>query len=95
MRIMKDSEGPIIDMTPSGQFAQEPITAPALGTIVLRVLLFTIALGFAALAFWVALFTVPILMILGLVGYGWFRFNAARGHFRFNKMTASHVARWR
>ncbi|MBW4037097.1 MAG: hypothetical protein HIU90_16660 [Proteobacteria bacterium] len=80
---MKMTNGPIIDMTPSGHFAQEPITGPTLGVILARVLVFTIALGFAALAFWLAVFTVPILIVIGLVGYGYFRFKMARGGFTF------------
>jgi fatty acid desaturase len=82
---MKTTNGPIIDMTPSGHFAQEPITGPTLGVILARVLVFTIALGFAALAFWLAVFTVPILIVIGLVGYGYFRFKTARGGFSFDR----------
>ncbi len=66
-------------MTPSGQFAHEPIAGPTLGVILARVLVFTVALGFAALAFWLAVFTVPVLIVIGLGVYGYVRFKTARG----------------
>jgi hypothetical protein len=84
---MKTTNGPIIDMTPSGHFAHEPIAGPTLGVILARVLVFTIALGFAALAFWLAVFTVPVLLVIGLAGYAYLRFKIARGGFGAFTMT--------
>jgi len=64
---MKDSEGPIIDMTPDGAFVDPP--KATLGTIVLRVLVFGIILFVGAVAFWTALFMLPVLILMGLAAY--------------------------
>jgi hypothetical protein len=61
----------IIDMSPDGKFIAPP--APSLGTIAARVAAFGIGLLVLAVAFWTALFMLPILFILGVVGYFAFR----------------------
>jgi uncharacterized membrane protein len=67
---MAKSDGPVIDMTPDGAFIDPPKSAPvSLGTIVARVIAFGVALCVVALLFWAALFVIPVLVVLGVVGY--------------------------
>jgi uncharacterized membrane protein len=54
-------------MTPDGAFIEPP--KPRLGTILARIIAFGILLVAAAVAFWMALFIIPILIILGIAGY--------------------------
>jgi hypothetical protein len=90
---MKMTNGPIIDMTPAGNFADRPVQGPNLGVILARVLVFSVALGFAALAFWLAVFTVPVLIVLGFVGYLYVRFKTSRGGLRFGMVTPNRPRR--
>ncbi|HQT47045.1 MAG: hypothetical protein B7X08_06580 [Acidocella sp. 20-63-7] len=64
---MKKSEGPVIDMTPEGAFVEPPKTS--WGTILLRIIALGLVVFTAALAFWMALFILPFLLLLGLVAY--------------------------
>jgi len=57
----------VIDMTPQGDFI-EP-AKPTLGTILARIIAFGLLLVIAAVAFWMALFIVPVLIILGIAFY--------------------------
>ncbi|MDD2876726.1 MAG: hypothetical protein PHT60_07930 [Acidiphilium sp.] len=83
-------------MTPAGDFSRDfsrqPVTRPTLGGILARLVGFTIVLGFAALAFWLAVFTVPILIVVGLVAYAYVRFRMARHGIRFRHVT---IRTWR
>jgi len=64
---MATSEGPVIDMTPDGAFIEPP--KPTLGTILLRLAAFGVFLCIAGLLFWTVLFLIPVLLVLGVVGY--------------------------
>jgi len=90
---MKTSDGPIIDMTPTGGFVNEPIAGPTLGVIIARVIAFALVLGIAAIAFWLAVFTIPVLIVLGLVGYGYLRFRMARHGVRFRSVVVRPARR--
>lgn len=68
--------GPVIDMTPEGDFI-EP-SKPTLGTIIARIIAFGLLLVIAAMAFWMALFIVPVLIILGIAGYAMTRAQIRR-----------------
>lgn len=54
-------------MTRGGEFIDPP--KPSLGVILARLAAFGVLLVVAAVAFWAALFIIPILLALGLVGY--------------------------
>lgn len=54
-------------MTCGGEFIDPP--KPSLGVILARLAAFGVLLVVAAVAFWAALFIIPILLALGLVGY--------------------------
>jgi len=69
-------QGPVIDMTPDGHFV-EP-AKPTIGVIVARLVAFAVLLLMAAVAFWMALFIVPVLIILALAGYAVMRAQARR-----------------
>jgi uncharacterized membrane protein len=67
---MAKSDGPVIDMTPDGAFIDPPKPAPvSFGTIVARLIAFGVALCIVAVLFWAALFIIPVLVVLGVVGY--------------------------
>ncbi|MDE8347274.1 MAG: hypothetical protein POH28_14055 [Acidocella sp.] len=63
-------------MTPDGAFIEPP--KPSLGTILARVLAFALFLGVMAVAFWTALFMIPVLLVMGLVGYAVMRLQVRR-----------------
>ncbi len=73
---MRHSNGPVIYMTPEGDFIQPP--KPTLGTIVARLAAFAVLLMVAAVAFWMAMFIVPVLIILGVAGYALARTQSRR-----------------
>lgn len=73
---MANSDGPVIDMTPDGAFIQP--AKPSLGMILARLAAFAVFLGVAAVAFWTALFMIPVLLVLGLVGYAVMRMQFRR-----------------
>ncbi|HEX7389191.1 MAG TPA: hypothetical protein VF286_03705 [Acidiphilium sp.] len=78
---MTHGNGPVIDMTLNGDFRQRP--KPSFGAIVLRLAAFALFLGFAALAFWLTVFAMPLLIVAGLICYGVFRVQMARRGLRF------------
>jgi hypothetical protein len=65
--MMANQNGPIIDMTRGGEFIDPP--SPSLGTIAARLAAFGVLLVVAALAVWAALFIIPVLIVLAVVGY--------------------------
>ncbi len=65
--VMANANGPIIDMTPDGDFITPP--KPTLGSIFARLAAFAVLLVVAAVAFWMALFIVPVMIILGIAAY--------------------------
>ncbi len=73
---MAKFNGPVIDMTPDGDFI-EP-SKPTLGTILARIIAFGMLLVIAAVAFWMALFIIPVLIILGVAGYAFARMQVRR-----------------
>ncbi len=73
---MANQNGPIIDMTPDGAFI-EP-TKPSYFTILARLAAFAVLLLVAAVTFWMALFIVPVLIILGIAGYALSRTQVRR-----------------
>jgi uncharacterized membrane protein len=64
---MRKQNGPVIDMTPDGNFVQP--AQPTLGTIVARLVGFAVLLVIAAVAFWMAMFIIPIVIILAIAGF--------------------------
>ncbi len=76
MTLMGNFNGPVIDMTPDGNFVEPP--KPTLGTILARIIAFGILLVVAAVAFWTALFIIPVLIILGVAGYAFARMQVRR-----------------
>jgi hypothetical protein len=79
----QDADGPVIDMTPDGQFTQAPTPMPsplAARVIGLAVLVAVLAgaLAVALLALWLALQLIPIAIGAGLIAYGAFRFQLWR-----------------
>lgn len=78
------SSGPVLDMTPDGQFIDAPprgnvppLAAKALAISVFVAVLAGIA-GVAMLALWLALQLIPIAIGAGLIAYGVFRFQVWR-----------------
>ena len=64
---MANDESPLIDMTPDGRFIEPP--KPTLGMILLRLAAFGLFLCIGALVFWTMLFMLPVLILLGVIGY--------------------------
>jgi hypothetical protein len=64
---MNKQNGPVIDMTPDGNFVQP--AQPTLGVILARLAGFAALLIIAAVAFWMALFIIPILIILAIAAF--------------------------
>ena len=73
---MANQNGPVLDMTPDGAFI-EP-TKPSYFTILARLAAFAVLLLVAAVTFWMALFIVPVLIILGIAGYALARTQVRR-----------------
>jgi uncharacterized BrkB/YihY/UPF0761 family membrane protein len=69
----------IIDMTRNGEFIDPP--KPTLGAIVARLAAFGALLLVAALAFWMALFIIPVVLVLGVAGFFYARHQIKRGRF--------------
>jgi hypothetical protein len=78
---MTQQHAPTIDMTISGEFRDPPGRYPSLAVIALRVAAFGLMLGFAAIVFWLAVFTLPLLFVFGVAAYLYVRFQMARGKF--------------
>lgn len=66
-------------MTRNGAFIDPP--KASLGTIVARLAAFGAVLLVAAVAFWMALFIIPVLLVLGVAGYFYARHQMKRGRF--------------
>jgi hypothetical protein len=71
-----------LDMTPDGQFRRQPGRAglPFMQRIFLgAVIVATVAGGFAlsALAFWLAMFLLPVALVAGLVAWGMLKMMSA------------------
>ncbi|HTQ71510.1 MAG TPA: hypothetical protein VMH92_08465 [Acidocella sp.] len=64
---MANENGPVLDMTPDGQFVQPP--KPSLAQILLRLAAFGLALCIGAVLVWTAFLMIPILLVLGFAGY--------------------------
>lgn len=89
---MNRDNTPIIDMTASGEFRDMRPKRPSLMTIAARVVAFGLLLGFAALLFWLAVFTIPVLIVLGICAYLFGRFQFARRH---GSAGATTIRMWR
>jgi len=76
---MKSNPGPILDMTPSGEFAGPP--KPKLADVVARFVGFLILLGVGIAAFWITLFSIPFLILGGLALYAlyWWKRPSVHG----------------
>lgn len=72
---MANRDAKLIDMTPDGRFIEPP--KPTLGMILLRLAAFGVFLAVGALVFWTMLFMLPVLILLGVIGY-----FVARGQMR-------------
>jgi uncharacterized membrane protein len=64
---MANQNGPLIDMTPDGRIIDPP--KPTLGMILLRLAAFAVFLCIGALVFWTMIFMLPVLLVLGVIGY--------------------------
>ncbi len=76
---MANSNAPTIDMTRNGEFIDPP--KASLGTIAARLAAFGALLLVAAVAFWMALFMLPVLFVLGVAGYFYARHQIKHGRF--------------
>jgi hypothetical protein len=78
--LSKPGDRRTLDMTPDGQFRSKP-GLPIMDRIFLgAVVVAVIAGGFAlsALAFWIALFLLPVALVAGLIAWGMLRIMSAR-----------------
>lgn len=73
---MANANGPILNMTPDGAFI-EP-AKPKLGIILARLAAFAVLLVVAAMTFWMALFIIPVMIILGIAAYAFSRSQVRR-----------------
>jgi len=64
---MEHSQGPVIDMTPDGQFIEPP--KPSILTYLLRLALFGVALAAVVALFWTIILVLPLLILAGVIGY--------------------------
>jgi len=64
---MAKQNGLIIDMTIDGNIKSP--ARPTLGTILARLAAFGIGLFVIGIAFWTALFMLPVILVLGVVAY--------------------------
>jgi hypothetical protein len=78
---MEHSNGPVIDMTPDGQFIEPP--KPSIFTYLLRLALFAVALAAVVALFWTVLLVLPLLFLAGIVGFFLFRPQIIRVQRRF------------
>jgi hypothetical protein len=69
--------GPQIDMTPDGQFLEPPRETPAEKLLRYGVVVAAIAglVAVAALAFWLAVLLIPVVIIAAAVAYAAFRWR--------------------
>jgi hypothetical protein len=68
---MEKSQGPVIDMTPDGQFVEPP--KPSIVTWLLRLAMFGLSLAIVFALFWTVILVVPLLILAGLVSFLLFR----------------------
>jgi hypothetical protein len=54
-------------MTPDGRFIEPP--KPSWGAILVRLALFGLFLAIGAMVFWTLLFMIPVILVLGIIGY--------------------------
>ncbi|MGE4481270.1 hypothetical protein [Acidocella sp.] len=65
--VMANNNGPVLDMTPDGQFVEPP--KPSLTQVLLRLAAFGLALCVGAALVWTAFLMIPVLLVLGFAGY--------------------------
>jgi hypothetical protein len=68
---MEQSNGPVIDMTPDGEFIDPP--KPSILTYLLRLALFGVALAAVAALFWTVILVLPLLILAGAIAFFAFR----------------------
>lgn len=68
---MEQSNGPVIDMTPDGQFIDPP--KPSIFAYLLRLALFGVALAAIAALFWTVILVLPLFILAGVIGVFIFR----------------------
>lgn len=68
---MEHPHGPVIDMTPDGQFIEPP--KPSILSYLLRLALFGVALAVIVTLFWTLVLLIPLLLLVGAVGFFLFR----------------------
>jgi hypothetical protein len=68
---MEHSNGPVIDMTPDGQFIEPP--KPSILTYLLRLAMFGVALAVVVALFWTMLLVLPLLILAGVIAFFVFR----------------------
>jgi hypothetical protein len=68
---MEHSQGPVIDMTPDGQFIEPP--KPSILTYLLRLAMFGVALAVVVALFWTMLLVLPLLILAGVIAFFVFR----------------------
>lgn len=69
MNSMENDEGPVIDMTPEGEFVDLPPAKTGVGAFLIRLAVFGLVVGAIGLMFWTALLALPLLLLAGMVGY--------------------------
>lgn len=94
---MNNRRSPELDMTLTGEFVDPP-RQPKLGSIMPRLIFWAIviaiiagALAIAALALWLAMLLLPVVLIAGVVAYALHRFQSWRMHHSIS----SHRNLWR
>lgn len=64
---MEQENGPVIDMTPDGQFIGPP--KPSILTYLLRLCLFGAAVAAVFALFWTMILVLPFLLLAGVIGF--------------------------
>ena len=77
IHLMATENGPVLDMTPDGQFVERH--KPSLTQILLRLAVFGMALCVGAALLWTAFIMIPILLVLGFAGYVFARTQRRNG----------------
>ena len=77
---MKSNPGPILDMTPSGEFSGPP--KPKVIEVLVRLVAALLLIGVAVVAFWLALFLVPFLVLGALALYALYWWRHPSTHWR-------------
>ena len=82
--LMTNDNGPVIDMTPDGQFSQARPFGPqmrgnlSLASIAVRLAAGLLLIGMAVAIFWITIFTLPLIFLGGIILYGVYRFQLMR-----------------